>query len=117
MRKDLKKQKEKSIKLSSNLNAIQFTSPVLVMFVTASYFACSFRDSYRNLKFIRFALCTRQLLQLILRKRITLLIHLRHVQVVVGLGLRLLLLLWIKWILSERHDRWVDPLIEAIAKA
>lgn len=31
------------------------------MFVTASYFAYSFHDSYQNLKFIRFALCTRHL--------------------------------------------------------
>lgn len=58
-------------------------------------------------------------LQLTLRKRITLLINLRHVQVVVGLTLHLLLLLlWIELrILTERNNRWIDPVGKAIAKA
>lgn len=45
----------------------------------------------------------------ILRKRITLLINLRHEQIVVGLVLSLLLLLGIElWVLTERHDRRVE---------
>lgn len=61
-------------------------------------------------------------LQLILRKRITLLINLRHVQVVVRLTLHLLLLLLLLLrielgILTERNDRWIDPVGKAVAKA
>lgn len=60
-------------------------------------------------------------LQLILRKRITLLINLRHVQVVVRLTLHLLLLLLLLrielGILTERNDRWIDPVGKAVAKA
>lgn len=39
-----------------------------------------------------------------------------HVQVIVGLVLSLLLLLWIERILTEGNDSGIDPLIKAIAK-
>lgn len=90
----------------------------LVMFGTASYFAYSFHDSYQNLKFIRFFVVVYTVTILsIVKRRITLLIHLWHKQVVVGLILGLLLLLGVELRkLTERDDGRIDPIGVAVVE-
>lgn len=88
------------------------------MFGTASYFVYSFHDSYQNLKFIRFfcVVYTVTILSIV-KRRITLLIHLGHEEVVVGLILGLLLLLGVELRkLTERDDGRIDPIGVAVVE-